>query len=284
MNGGRPVSASTRLYAVLGRPVSHSLSPAMHNAAFRALGMDAVYLAFEVEPGHMARALDGAWALGLGGLNVTVPLKTEAFRLSAEKDGTALSTGAANTLVRSDGGWKAYNTDVEGFLGAVRSELGFSPEGRKAAVLGAGGAARAAVYGLQRDGADRVYIASRNFEAARTLASEILSGASGPEAVEIKDIPELLGPGDLLASATPLGLDPGASWPFPVERLDKGVLVYDMAYGKEATSLEAEAMKAGLKAAGGRTMLLLQGARAFYLWTGTEPPLDVMGRALGMRE
>lgn len=283
MTGERPLTASTRLYAVLGRPVSHSLSPAMHNAAFKALGMDAVYLAFEVGPDDLGRALDGAWALGFGGLNVTVPLKKEAFRLAVEKDDTALVTGAANTLVRHSGGWKAHNTDVEGFLGAVGRELGFNPAGKKAVVLGAGGAARAAVYGLLSRGAEHVYVASRNFMAAQALADEILSGASRAEAVEIKDIPELLSTGDLLASATPLGLDPEAVWPLPLGGLDPGVKVYDMAYARGATSLEAEAVRMGFAAASGRTMLLLQGARAFSLWTGAEPPVLVMGEALESR-
>ncbi len=273
--GGR-----TAVYALLGKPVGHTLSPAMHNAAFSATGRDAVYVAFEVGAGDFPAALAGAHTLGLKGLNVTVPHKRDAYRLAREADDTAKATGAANTLVPCEGGYRAYNTDVAGFLSAIADDPGFEPEGRRAFVLGAGGAARAAVYGLMKAGTGKVYVAAREKDRAKALADEISYGAEHALAVEIMDAPSLLGRGDLMVSATPLGLDPEAVWPVPPGDFEQGVLFYDMAYGRGKTSLEREAAEAGHKSASGQKMLLMQGVAAFELWTGAKAPLEAMAEAL----
>lgn len=277
------VGAGTRLYGVLGRPVRHSLSPVMQTAAFAALGLDACYLAFEVAPEDFEAAATGAAKLGFGGLNVTVPHKERAFRVALERDASALLTGAANTLVPHAGGWKGYNTDAAGFTASLRKDLGFEPSGRRAAILGAGGAARAAVAGLAEAGAREILLAARDRAKAEALCAEL-----GPRvaprltAVEIGDLPRRLEPGDLLASATPLGLDPAARWPWPLETLDRDVRLYDMAYAPGETGLERQARAAGFAAASGRGMLVMQGAEAFRLWTGLAPPVDVMEKALGL--
>ncbi len=276
---GVQVSASTMLYGVIGHPVRHSLSPRMQTAAFQAAGIDACYLAFEVREEDLAAALEGAFKLGFGGLNVTVPHKLGALALAESADPSAAATGAANTLVRTAAGWRAYNTDAAGFMEAVTAGLSYKPEGSAALVLGAGGAARAAAYALMERNA-KVWIASRSLEGARRMAGELDPGGDRVAAVSLGEAPALLGEGDLLVGATPLGLDPHGRWPWPMKDFAPGVLVYDLAYCKGMTSLEKQAADAGFAAASGRSMLLHQGAEAFRLWTGVEPDLRVMAAAL----
>lgn len=281
MSAARVVTASTAAYGVVGWPIRHSLSPVMQAAAFNACGIDACYLAFEVGPADFSAAMDGAFRLGFSGLNVTVPHKRAAFELAVEKDVSAVETGAANTLVRCAAGWKAYNTDAYGFGVAVSKFLGFAPEGRTGVIIGAGGASRAGIAALKAMGTPRVLVAARNGEKARELSEEFGGASCGVEAVSLEAVPELISAGDLLVSATPVGLDPAGEWPWPMEKFDRGVLVYDMAYlrGGE-TSLVKSAAACGLRAMSGRMMLVLQGAKAFSLWTGREAPVDAMVGAL----
>ncbi len=269
--------AQTRPFAVLGFPVRHSLSPAMHNAAFRALGLDACYLALAVAPPDLGPALAGARALGFGGLNVTVPHKEQALAVAAEVDPEAREIGAANTLVPCPGGWRAHNTDAEGLLRGLAADLGFRAPGRRCLILGAGGAARAAAVALRRAGAKEILVANRNVARAQALAATL----ARVEAVDLAAAPGRLGPGDLVVSATPEGLDPKGRWPWPPSLLSAGTYAYDLAYrpGGE-TALALAAREAGLIAASGRSMLLHQGALAFTLWTGSPPPLDAMTQAL----
>ncbi len=277
------VSASTASYAVVGHPVAHSLSPAMQGAAFRACGIDACYHAFDVAPDRLAQALAGARALGFRGLNLTVPHKQAALALARSADAGAELVGAANTLVPEGDGWRAHNTDVEGFLKAVWQDLSFAPRGRRCVVLGAGGAARAAVVALARSEAQEIRVLNRNRERAEELVRDLRPrlGTDALSAGVLERAPEQLGPGDLVVSATPVGLDPHGSWPWEMGRAPQGVLVYDMAYrpGGE-TPLVRQARDAGLRAASGLSMLLWQGALAFRLWTGREAPLEEMEGAL----
>ncbi|GAB6062800.1 shikimate dehydrogenase [Deferrisoma palaeochoriense] len=271
----------TRLYGLLGHPVAHSLSPAMHNAAFAALGLDAVYLAFDVAPEGLEAALAGCLALGVAGLNVTVPHKEAALRLAAEADPTARLVGAANTLVAAEGGWRAFNTDVAGFARALAEDLGYDPQGRRAWIWGAGGAAKAAVVALASGGAQEIFVMNRNAIRAEGLARALAPRISPCrlEAVEITAFAP--GPGDLLVGATPAGLDDGARWPWDLGSLPE-LAVYDMAYRRGLeTALVDQARVAGHRAASGRSMLLYQGAEALRLWTGREAPVAVMARAMG---
>ena len=282
---GPALTASTRLFGLVGHPVSHSLSPVLQNAAFRAAGIDACYLAFDVAPGRLVEALAGAHALGLGGLNVTVPHKEDALRLAVEADPLASAVGAANTLVPSSSGpgWKAFNTDVMGFLRAVEEELDFLPAGRRCLLLGAGGASRAAAAGLLRAGIQEILVVNRRRDRAEKLVSELAVRLGGKRiaAGDLED-PRVfdLAPQDLLVSATPLGLQAGAVWPWDLARLRPGVLIYDMAYGRRETPLVEAARALGLRAASGRRMLLHQGAAAFSLWTAAPAPVSAMEQAL----
>ena len=281
MGGLVEISAATGLYGVIGSPVGHSLSPLMQTSALKALGIDACYLAFDVGRDALEDALKGAYALGVKGLNVTVPHKVAALALSVEADVTASATGAANTLVRAEGGWRAHNTDVEGFSGAIVRELDFDPSAR-GIVFGGGGAARAAVLGYASLGVKEIYVTGRNPVRLEGLVSELSPtvGKSSLTMIHLDEVPAKAKAGDLIASATPLGLSPEGRWPWALGDLDEGVLLYDMAYLPGGSSLEKEALGAGLKVASGLSMLLLQGAAALWLWTGVEPPVKIMEQAL----
>ncbi len=276
-------SAPARLFGLLGHPVGHSLSPAMHNAALAAAGIDGCYLAFDVPPDRLAPALAGALALGIAGLNVTVPHKETALALADRADPGAVLAGAANTLVPDGTGWRAHNTDIDGFLKALAEDLGASPAGRRCWILGAGGAARAVVVALSSEGAQEIRVANRNRNRAEALVADLGARLDAPrlEAVDLDGVAGRLEPGDLLVSATPAGLAPDGRWPWDLGRVDPGLVVYDLAYCSAGdTALVVAARAAGHRAASGRSMLLHQGAAAFSLWTGRPAPIAAMVRAL----
>ncbi|MDQ3898108.1 MAG: shikimate dehydrogenase [Actinomycetota bacterium] len=272
-----PPGASTRLAAVIGSPVRHSLSPAMHNAAFGELGLDWVYLAFEVATGDVPAAFAGARALGLAGLSVTIPHKAAALAEVDDLTDTARAVGAVNTVVaQDDGRLLGDNTDAAGFLASLADE-GFDPAGRVCLVVGGGGAARAVVHALAGAGAAEVMVANRTrsrAEDAAALAGSVGRVASTDEAVRA----------DLVVNATPLGLAGSDAAELPVNDalLGPGQLVVDLIPNPAITPLMRAARAAGCNTAGGRGMLVHQGALAFEMWTGRPAPLGVM-RAAAVR-
>lgn len=270
----RAARASTRLAAVIGSPVRHSLSPAMHNAAFAELGLDWIYVAFEVAPGSVPAALAGARALGVGGLSVTIPHKQAALAEVDEVTAAARAVGAVNTVVAGDGGRLiGENTDGAGFLASLADE-GFDPAGRPCAVVGGGGAARAVVHALAGAGASEVLVVNRTEERAEAAAA--LAGAAG-RVGSASD----LGRVELIVNATPLGLtgtDPEAL-PLDPELLGAGQLLVDLVPNPAVTPLMRAAAARGARAAGGLGMLVHQGALAFELWTGRPAPVAVMRAA-----
>jgi shikimate dehydrogenase len=260
----------TRLAAVLGHPVEHSRSPAIHNAAYAALGIDAVYVAIDVEPAGLAAALDGVVALGFMGVNVTVPHKGAALARCAEIDAVARQVGAVNTIVVRGGRRHGFNTDVHGFRRSVEAAMGAAP--REAVVLGSGGAARAVVLALAQLGATTRVVA-RTVERARPLlglgAREVAPWTGEALARAFADA-------DLVVDTTSAGLaeDPMPAPP-PLERLPDAALVATLVYHREPALLAA-ARARGLRVMDGAAMLVYQAARAFELMTGREPPVDVM--------
>ncbi|HEV2758415.1 MAG TPA: shikimate dehydrogenase [Acidimicrobiales bacterium] len=271
-----PAGANTRLAAVLGFPVRHSLSPAMHNAAFRELGLDWIYLAFEVAPDSVEAAFAGARALGFGGLSVTIPHKTAALDAVDEATAAARAIGAVNTIVfRRDGSLLGDNTDGAGFLASLADE-GFDPNGRMCAVVGGGGAARAVVHALAGAGATEVMVVNRTPERAESAAA--LAGAAGRAGKA-----SALGQFDLVVNATPLGLaGPDADvLPFDSHLLGRGQLLVDLVPNPAVTPLMRAARDHGARVAGGLGMLVHQGALAFELWTGRPAPVGVMRAAAG---
>ncbi len=258
-------SAATALYGIAGAPLAHSASPAMHNPAFVDAGVDAVYVPFETTSAEEFFTV--ADALGIVGASVTSPLKAHVAAAGVQADELAQRIGAVNTLRRRNGHWEGRNFDVAGFLAPLerRREM---LSGRRAVVLGAGGAARAAVWALKAHGA-RVEVAARSPEAAERLAREFhVSPASWP--------PE---PGwDLLVNATPVGTWPGTGvMPIDASAI-RGGLVYDMVYNPPDTALLSAARAAGAQTISGLEMLVAQACRQFEWWTGRTAPLPAIER------
>ena len=285
------INGATKLVGLIGWPVEHSLSPAMHNAAFASLGLNWVYVPLPVPPGTVEAAVKGLAALGFQGANVTVPHKQAVMPYLDELTEAAKIIGAVNTIVV--GGAEVYsrtslrgdNTDAEGFIRALR-EGGFEPQGSSIAVLGAGGAARAVVYALLASGATEVRVLNRTCERAVALVEDF--GRLFPQA-ELVPLPlnpqalaEAADASSLLVNATSVGMWPhieDSPWPEDLP-LPSHLTVFDLVYNPERTKLLRQAEAAGARTIGGLGMLLHQGARAFELWTGQKPPLEVMRKAL----
>ena len=264
------ITPSTALCGIVLHPAGHTRSPAMHNAAFRELGLDAVYLAFDVVPAALPAALAGARALGFRQLAVSLPHKEAALALVDEADDTARRIGAVNTVTRGDDGrLLGANTD---WLGAVRAlERETKLAGARAVVLGAGGAARGVVFGLLERGA-RVAVLNRTPARARDLARALGAHASGA-------LGELAQTDyDVLVNATSVGLAEDRS-PVPAESLRADALVMDTIYEPQATRLLRDARARGARALSGKWMLVHQAAEQLRLWTGLEAPLDAMAEA-----
>jgi shikimate dehydrogenase len=268
------VGGATRVGAVLGWPVAHSASPALHNAAFRALGIDAVFVALPVAPADLPAAVRGLRALGMLGASVTVPHKQAIVALCDRLDPSAERVGAVNCLVL-DGGVTGHNTDAGGFTDALRGELGREPAGARAVLLGAGGAARAVAVALTGSGAAVQVIArsAATWCAARPWTADSLR--------------ELLPACDLLVDCTPVGLarEQAGAMPVdvPIDLLPAAAAVCALSYGAPGSALLARARARGLAAMDGAAMLVHQGARAFTLWTGRPAPLEVMHAAMAAR-
>jgi shikimate dehydrogenase len=270
------ITGRTAVYGVVGWPVSHSHSPAMQNAAFEAAGLDAVYVAFPAPPETLEAALAGAHALGVRGLNVTVPHKEAAARACEALEDVARLCGAANVLLRTDAGWRGSNTDAPA-TAQLLSRAGVA-QGARSLVLGAGGAARAAAWALLSLGAE-VGVAARRRDAAAGLCEELARAFPGAaaEPVEWDDVEEASEAAGVVVNATSVGL-PGKPGLLPPLRFRAGQVACDYVYG--ATSFAAAARRAGARLVPGEDILVLQGELAFQQWTGRPPPDGVMAGAL----
>ncbi len=259
----RRIQPDAALYGVLGRPVTHSLSAAMHNAGFDALKLNAAYVPLEAaDVADFRRFADAA---GLRGASVTIPFKVDVMSLLDEVSPIARTVGAVNTVAVSDGRWIGTNTDVDGFLAPLKRRT--AVRGLKATVLGAGGAARAVAFALAREGAS-VSVAARRDQAARDLAT----------ALDVDAVPWPPRPGwDLLVNATPVGSHtvPGA----PLASFLGNGIVYDLIYTPDPTELMRTAMRAGCEVIGGLEMLVAQAEQQFELWTRQKPPAGLFAAA-----
>jgi shikimate dehydrogenase len=272
-----------QIFGVFGDPIAHSLSPIMHNSAFSAIGMDCIYHAFKVRPDKLEKAILGAEAMGFGGLNLTVPLKEVALKLDCIKlDPLAERIGAVNTIVFGETREiKGYNTDGLGAKQALR-EAAVEIRGSKIVVAGAGGAARAIAFQLAADGAEIIVI-NRTEGRAIELAQDI-SATALPGKVEgrgLSGLKTLLQDADVLINTTTLGMHPNADTTIATaEELHSGLTVFDIVYNPLETRLLKEAKASGAKPVSGVSMLVYQGAEAFRLWTGIEPPVELMKKTV----
>ena len=301
--GSHPVayrgSAHTRVYGVIGHPVRHSLSPVFQSAALRALGLDATYLMFDVEPGELAEAVrhmrQAAAAGVLAGLNVTIPHKRALLPHLDDQDDTSRWAGAVNTVcfettpatsgvggeVRLRGG----NTDVDGLLDALQ-EAGVSLRQATVVVVGAGGMARAAVVAALRAQAAEIRVVARKVDQARAMLDTVAASWRGTlprlAAAELRSgTREAVRGAQVLIQATPVGMAAGDPSPVDLAGAPADLFVLDTIYNPAETALLAAARAAGLGAANGLGLLLHQGARSFRMWTGQPAPLEIMRRSLG---
>jgi shikimate dehydrogenase len=263
------VSGHTRVAGIIGWPVEHSLSPEMHNAAFAALGLDWVYVAYPVDPARLSEAVPGLAAAGVAGLNVTIPHKQAVLDCCSAVSPAVEAIGAANTLIPDgNGGWRADNTDAPGFLRAVDEAAPVDVRGQRVLLIGAGGAARAVAFALRGRGAE-VLVANRTAAKAAELGTPV---AFAPGALD-----EAAAQSAMVVNCTSLGLHgDGVPDDLPVAVLGPGHVVVDVVYRPGGTPWLAAAAGRGARVVDGLGMLLHQGAAAFVEWTGLEPPVAVM--------
>lgn len=268
---------------MFGDPVEHSLSPVMHNAAYKALGMDCEYHKFRVTPDDLEGAIKGARAMGFGGLNLTIPLKEKALGI-VEPDTMAQAIGAVNTIEFSDDtiagitGIVGHNTDGIGAVKALAAS-GVDIPGSRVLILGAGGAARAVAYQLAKDGA-RVTIANRTLGKAQELAGNVRS-VGDANGTGLEELPGLTADADIIINTTSVGMHPDTDRTLvTADMMHAGQVIFDIVYSPLNTRLLLEAKKARAVTIDGIRMLVLQGAESFRIWTGIEPPVGVMEQAV----
>lgn len=271
------VRGTTKVVGLLGWPVEHSMSPAMHNAAFREAGLNYTYVPFPVQPEHLAKAVDAIRALNLAGANVTIPHKVAVMQYLDEIDEDAQKIGAVNTIVNVQGRLVGYNTDGQGFIRSL-AEQGIGVKAAKVVLLGAGGAARAVVEALLSAGAASVTIAARSGDKANHLAGHYSSPAVTGIDWQSDVLTRRLAECDLLINATPLGMAPAVEKIPPVNwpALASQTIVCDLIYNPLMTRFLQQAKERGHQVVTGEGMLAGQGALAFQIWTKTAAPYDVM--------
>ena len=272
-------------YGLIGHPVKHSLSPAMQSAAFNALGIDAEYLLYDLEPEKLEAFLKNAKANNISGLNITIPHKIKAKEFIERKgalDENARRLGAVNAVkIAEDGGLCGYNTDGPGFYRSLVEDLKFEPEGKNIFVLGAGGAARAVIMYLG-NAPKKIFVSDIDKAKTDDLKEHYKKYFDGQRLVIIgnDDLEDKLQSSELLINATPIGMNDADPSPVDVSLLHPGLYIYDLVYNRPATKLVKEANSKKLHAVTGLGMLLYQGAIAFEIWTGAKAPVNVMKKAL----
>ncbi|MBU5612574.1 shikimate dehydrogenase [Geomonas azotofigens] len=278
------ITGKTTVTGIIGWPVSHSLSPVLHNAAFQALDLDWIYVPFPVAPERLAEGIAGLKSLGVAGFSVTIPHKVAIIPLLDQVTPEAELIGAVNTVVAREGRLFGYNTDGIGLIAALREKLGCDPEGKRVLVLGAGGAARSAVVSLAAAGAAGIAIANRSTDAAVALAHLVgarltATRCEGGGLASLAD-PGFMGSFDLVVNTTSVGMAGDSFAGLALSSLAPGACVYDMVYAPPVTPLLAQAGALGIPCANGFGMLVAQGEAAFRIWTGATPPRGCMEGAL----
>lgn len=284
------IGGQTKIVGIIGDPVTHSLSPRMHNAAFAALGLNWRYLAFQVAARDLAQALRGIAALGVVGVNVTVPHKEAAAEMVDDLDPVARRIGAVNTIRVWGGRLQGFNTDAAGVLDALGHDGQVNVEGKRCVVIGAGGGARAAAFALAGASAARVSILNRTVSRARGLAEMVAQASPGcdvdADGLTQQTVAQAMQDADVVIHATTATLSAAeggaqADWLQALGRtLREDMVILDMVYAPVWTDILSAARGVGATPVSGLAMLVYQGARSFELWTGQPAPLDVMRNAV----
>ncbi|MEM1584265.1 MAG: shikimate dehydrogenase [Nitrososphaerota archaeon] len=271
------IDSETKLCCLIGHPVKHSISPLLHNTAFKQLGLKMVYLAFDVEPRYLSRVVKGLKSLNVAGFNVTIPHKVSIMRLLDVIDSTSMETKAVNTVALKDGKLIGYNTDIEGVKRSL-IDSNCMLDGR-ALVIGAGGAARAAIVALKELGVKEIVIANRSIWRAATLVRIFKDEGLKMKSVNLYEAKRYSRASSIIINATPIGM-----WPYMDETplssndIPRNSVVLDLVYNPLKTKLLEEAEKAGAETISGLKPLIEQAVKAFEIWTGFQPPKDTLWR------
>jgi shikimate dehydrogenase len=276
------ITGKTNVFGIIGDPVEHSLSPGMHNAAFKELGLDNIYVPFQVKAEHLEDAIIGAQSLGIKGFNVTIPHKTEVINYLDYLDIAAGLIGAVNTIEFGKNGAVGHNTDGIGAVMAIEEVIPI--KNKKVVILGAGGASRAIAFQLLLSGVENLIIANRTVEKAAELKTDLVEKLDHEVRVSGLDenLTHELSNTDILINTTPVGMYPNVDQKPVVtaEMMHPDLVVNDIVYNPLKTGLLNEADKAGAKSISGIKMLMYQGVEAFKIWTGIEPPVEIFQDAL----
>lgn len=277
------ITGKTKTLGIFGYPISHTLSPAMHNAVIKALGLDMVFLPFEVKPSNLKEAINGIKSLGIIGVNITIPHKESVIRFLDAISEEARLVGAVNTIVNKDRKLIGYNTDGSGYIASLKEELGFNPKSKRIIIIGAGGAARGILAALAAQKPKSITVANRTLSRAVSLIKAFKGKFRDTrfEAIGIDDnmLKMSFNSVDLLVNTTSVGMKQSKALKIPLETLPKIAIVSDIIYNPLETLLLKKAKKLGLTTHGGLGMLVHQGARSFKLWTGMDAPMNVMRKA-----
>jgi len=274
----------TRFVAIIGYPLGHSISPPFQQAAFDYYRLDIRYEKWPTEAPHLEATIDHLRQPSILGANITIPYKEAVAPLLDELDEASSRIGAVNTVVNQSGKLLGYNTDAPGFMRALREDGGFEPRDKCAALLGAGGVARAVGFALTGERLGHLIIVNRKVERAEGLAVSLRRSATTRTEISIVPWEEMalsrtLSQCDLVVNCTPLGMKGSSAekeTPLKADLIPRHVLVCDLVYNPVETLLLQEARKAGARALGGLAMLVYQGAASFTLWVGKEAPVDIM--------
>ncbi len=271
-----------KIFALIGYPVGHTLSPYMHNAAFSKLKIKALYIPLSVEPKRLKETIKILKGAGIGGFNITTPFKSTCMRYLDRVDKLASMIGAVNTVVAKGRRLIGYNTDATGFLRSLREDLRLAPKNKSTLLIGAGGAAKAVAFALAKEGAKEIFITdiveSKATSLARNIRKHFPKCKTKP--ITIYDIRYTIYEINLLVNATPLGMKKSDPLPINPKLLHNRLSIYDVVYNPSPTKLVKVAKKRKIKAVNGLGMLLYQGAEAFQLWTGRRAPVEVMRKTL----
>jgi shikimate dehydrogenase len=276
------ITGKTSVFGIIGDPVEHSLSPGMHNAAFDSVGLDHIYVPFNVKTEELEDAINGARAMGIRGLNITIPHKTEIIKYLDYLDIAAGLIGAVNTIEFGENGAVGHNTDGIGAIRAIE-EVTLVKE-KKIMVLGAGGAARAISFQLLLSEAENLVISNRTIEKAQELKDDLVEKLDQEVIITDlgSDLKKELEDTDILINTTPIGMYPNINHKplVTADMMHKELIVNDIVYNPLKTGLIMEAEKAGAKTISGIKMLMYQGIESFRIWTGIEPPIEIFQNAL----